>query len=207
MLVWLINVWAICTVFLSYLIALMTSIGTTVTRVLLSLHHTFWICKIPIAVGKTLRRVLMLPLWIVLVMATASCCHRLVYTITIRCFLRWWVTRLHMFWSGSWSVWASRYYAWIHIMGTVHFLLASWSTMMSWTRMTNSWGSSFIMTSGRLSVSRSMDILISLLCRKLTCFCVTVIVKPQRRIMCMGITWRISLRLIAMKLVILVFGN
>jgi len=211
-LVRLVHVWATSNMLLWCLITGMSCTCCAIARVLLSLHHAFWISEgSTIVIRVALWWVLMLSLWIVLVVmraSTTTSCHWLVYSI-IWAFCRRCMTSLHVLGSWTWSIWATWYDTRVHSMCTMHFLLTSWSTMVSWAWVPYSWSSGFGVTSWRLSVTWTMNGLIlmmtiGLLCWKLACFRVTIIIKSHRRVVWVSLISWIILRLC---LVILIFRN
>ena len=211
-LVRLVHVWAASTMLLWCLITGMSCTCCAIARVLLSLHHAFWISEgSTIVILVALWWVLVLSLWIVLMVmraSTTTSCHWLVDSI-IRAFCCWCMTSLHVFGSWTRSIWATWYDTCVHSMCAMHFLLTSRSTMVSRAWVPYSWSSGFGVTSWRLSVTWTMNGLIlmmtiRLLCRKLTCFRVTIIVKSHRRVMWVSL---ISWIILSLCLVILILGN
>lgn len=217
-LMWLIHVRI--AMFLSSLIILMCLAysAIAITCVLLPLHHVFRVSNgASRATWEALRRVLVLSLWVVLVMmvwtAAATSGHWLIYPI-ISCFRWGHMTSLHMLWCRPGPIRSSGYYTSIHIMSTMHLLLAPWSAVMSWTWVSHGRGSGFSVTPGRLSVTWSMDRLVLmmsvwLLLRKFTCFGVTVIIKPHRIVVLMLVARLIALifAILSIGLIILIFRD
>ena len=168
-----------------------------------SLHHIFSATMILISIiGETLWWVLVLSLWMILMMtSSAPCCHRLIYSTTALRDMTW----MNMLWCGSWSIRTTRYSTWIYVVRAMHFLLASWSTMVSWPRMSNSWWCCFCVATRGLSVSRTIYCLI-LLSWKLTCFRISIIIESYVWFILMAKSRRVTVRF-SIHLIILIFRH
>ena len=142
-----------------------------------SLHHVFGATVgLVSTVGKALGWVLVLSLWMIIMMTSAtSCGHRLIdSTATIR-----YMTWMYMLWCWARSIRTTGYSAWIDVVRTMHLLLAPRPTIMvSWSGM-HRWRWCFSVTPWRLSMSRAMDRLIVLLSRKFTCFGIPIIIESH----------------------------
>lgn len=158
-----VHMWATSPVLLWCLVIAMSLVWPTVARILLPLHRAFWISeRSTIVVWVPLRGVLMLSLRIVLMVvgtSTAASCHWLVNSI-IRALGCRSISSLHVFGSRARSVRPTRNNTRIHVMSTMHFLLTSWTTVMSRARVSNSWSGSLSVTPRRLSVTWTMNCLI-----------------------------------------------